>query len=328
MPDYPIHCLEPSQPSSTGLSIWDISVPPRRIHVQGSPDSLSLLDELPERGFAVVGTREPQARSIDLVHREISELADSSLIIVSGLARGIDTAAHEAALHHDLPTIAILGAGLDVEYPRENSRLRQRILDSGGLLVSEFPPGTEPRPHHFLQRNRLIAGWAKATWVVEASNRSGALNTARWAREHHRASYATPCFPGDVALAGNQTLIDRDHAIPFWAAHSLGETWVELAARPKRGEVRTKVLPISPPLPTRAEPPLPVGRELELVRFVTEATFAQGGTHVQECLEWALGEGWLAEEVFTAVRAALRAERLQICSGLLTASDLSHKRPE
>ena len=96
---------------------------------------------------------------------------------------------------------------------------------------ADTPAAVRSRGERNAARNRLIAGWAKAVWVVEASCRSGALSTARWAREQDRDCYATPCFPGDLALEGNQKLIDRHHAIPFWRAHSLGQTWLELAAR-------------------------------------------------------------------------------------------------
>jgi DNA processing protein len=311
---YPVHLLSSPEldPSSPYRHLWQVSDPPKQLYVQGTEDALSLLEELPERGFAVVGTRQPQRRSLDLVERELSALADSSLIILSGLARGIDACAHEAAVRYDIPTIAILGAGLDQNYPRENAKLRTEILAAGGLLISEFPMGIEPRPHHFLLRNRLIAGWSKATWVVEASCRSGALNTARWAREQDRDCYATPCFPGDLTLEGNQKLIDRNHAIPFWETHSLGQTWLELAARAETSTGQ-KHLPIGASAHASRVP-------AEFLRLVTESTLSQGGILLQECLEWALSEGWEASDLFLAVRTATQAGCIQNRGGLLTAS--------
>jgi DNA protecting protein DprA len=328
MPAFPVHTLSaPELDPSTRLGhLWQVSQPPRQYFVQGSEDALSLLEELPQRGLAVVGTRQPQSRSLELVAREIAELADSSLIVLSGLARGIDACAHETALRHDLPTIAILGAGLDHDYPRENGRLRSEILDAGGLIVSEFPLGTEPRPHHFLLRNRLIAGWARAVWVVEASCRSGALSTARWAREQDRDCYATPCFPGDLTFEGNERLIDRHHAIPFWRAHSLGQTWLELAARPSGDQATLPLAPEGSPAvlrPAFRGPPAAV--PVELLQLVSTATLAQGGIVVQECLEWALAHGWSAGDFFMAVRVAVKAACIQERGGLLTVPDSTAK---
>lgn len=322
MPEYPIHHFTAADPGPFGR-LWEVAQPPPELYVQGSEEALGLLEELPERGFAIVGTRQPQGRSLELLTRELGELADSDLIVLSGLARGVDTRAHETALKHDLPTIAILGAGLDQDYPRENARLKIEILDAGGLLVSEFALGTEPRPHHFLLRNRLIAGWAKAIWVVEASCRSGALSTARWAREHDRDCYATPCFPGDLALEGNQKLIDRHHAIPFWQAHSLGQTWLELAARapaqpslPLEGGLLPSIL-----LRPAAFRPRPDTVPAELLQLISTATVSQGGILIQEVLEWALAQGWTPANFFMAVRAAVMAECIQERGGLLTAPE-------
>ena len=195
--------------------------------MRGRPHAFELLRWLPEFGFAVVGTRKPQARSIQLTRSRLRALEGTRLIIISGLALGIDAAAHEAALSSRLPTIAILGGPLDEIYPPENRELASRILRQGGLLVTEYPPGAKIERHFFLMRNRLIAGWSKATWIVEAGFRSGALNTAKWAFDQNRDTYATPCFPGDPAHAGNQGLIYGDKAHPFWEPDNLGHTWQE-----------------------------------------------------------------------------------------------------
>ena len=150
-----------------------------RIWIQGNT---ALLSQLPHNGLAIVGTRLPTLRSIDWVEQTILGLKDRNLVIVSGLARGIDAAAHVAALKAGLPTVAILGCGLDHTYPPEHTRLRAQILEAGGAIISEFEPSLPARAHYFLKRNRLIAGWSRATWVVEAPGRSGTLNTAAWAR--------------------------------------------------------------------------------------------------------------------------------------------------
>jgi DNA protecting protein DprA len=300
--------------------LWAVPEPPEEIFIQGSLKALGLLQRLPEEGLAIVGTRNPQPRSIALVEKQIQDLAGAPLVILSGLARGIDTAAHSAALRWGLPTVAFLGTGLQFTFPQSNVRLRQEILESGGLIVSEFPFGMPGLGHQFLQRNRLIAGWAKATWVVEAGKKSGALNTARWARELHRACYAVPCFPGDPALAGNQTLLDRDHAFSFWGIHSLGATWLELATRPAPLLTPSNInenalelgLPVSSPL-ARSDSEI-------LTQQVKTWTFQKGGTQIHELLDWAAAEKWCPARFFTAFEQAVRqgwvSERSGVVIGL------------
>jgi hypothetical protein len=199
--------------------------------------SLSLLADLPDLGLAIVGTRHPQRRSLELVEKTISELKDTRIIIVSGFARGIDSHAHEMAIQYGLPTLAILGCGIDQNYPKENRRLRDRILDSGGMILSPFAPGTPPLPRNFFERNGLIAGLSQAVWVVEAAAVSGTLNTANWATRLNRQLYATPCFPGDHFYQGNEKLLSQRApdrypvAEPFFGVHSLASTWTTLLNR-------------------------------------------------------------------------------------------------
>jgi len=209
--------------------LWNISQPPDCFYLQGSEAGLQLLSKLPERGLAVVGTRNPHTQSLEHLKQWITQLRHSNLIILSGFARGIDGCAHQAALNAGIPTIAVLGAGFYSNYPSQHRQLRHQILESNGLLVSEYHPETEPRPHHFLKRNRILAGWSQATWVVQAAQPSGALNTAYWARELDRPCFAVPNYPGNPDFAGNQVLLDRDHALTFWGIHSLGSVWLELA---------------------------------------------------------------------------------------------------
>jgi len=144
---------------------------PRKLFLLGEPQSLNLLERLPLDGLAVVGTRNAQPRGLLHLSRCIQRLAGPRLIILSGLARGTDTAAHRAALSAGLPTIAVLPGGIDKVYPPENTPLSQQIIQNGGLLVSEHPVGFPIFPGQFLRRNRLIAGWARATWVVQAGQR-------------------------------------------------------------------------------------------------------------------------------------------------------------
>ncbi len=271
---------------------WKWSDPPEILHTQGTPKAFELFRRLPEDGLAIVGTRQPQHRSLQLLRKSLKMLEGTNLIIVSGLAIGIDTVAHTSALEAKLPTIAVLGAGLDIPYPWSNQDLRKRILNSDGLIVSEFPTASPPRKHHFLQRNRLIAGLTRATCIIEAAQRSGALNTAKWAREQDRTCFAVPCFPEDPALAGNQILLDRDHALPFWNASSLGVCWLELA---------TLKMPQSETLSPHCSKDA-----LKLFQKAKKLSSVQGATDVQQLLDWAFSEHWDPARFYGALGEAIR----------------------
>src|SRR5207237_7739311 len=134
-----------------------------------------------------------------------AELAEAGYAIVSGLARGIDTAAHEAALGGG--TAAVLAGGIDIVYPPENQELHEAI-GSQGLLVTEMTPGTVPRAEHFPRRNRIISGIARAVVVIEAAARSGSLITARLAAEQGREVFAVPGSPLDPRCEGTTNLLN------------------------------------------------------------------------------------------------------------------------
>lgn len=146
---------------------------------------------LSEPQLAMVGSRNPTAGGRSTAREFASFFARAGLTITSGLALGIDAACHEGALATDGPTIAVLGCGLDQIYPREHEALAERVA-ACGALVSEFPPGTEPLPACFPQRNRIIAGLSHGTLVVEAAQRSGSLITARLAGVAGRDVFAIP----------------------------------------------------------------------------------------------------------------------------------------
>lgn len=208
--------------------LLDCPAPPLTLWVEYRDEkSLELLKRLPTYGLGVVGSRVPQARSRALMETVFRALARTSLVIVSGLARGIDAEAHELALDFKLPTIGILAHGLDIHYPAETSELRERILNSGGLVVTEYAPQVNALRHQFIQRNRLIAGFSRAVWVVQAGRTSGALNTAIWAREAERTVYVTPSFPGDPSMAGNEFLLKESFASMLFSAESFGSSWIE-----------------------------------------------------------------------------------------------------
>lgn len=161
---------------------------------------------------AVVGTREAGARSLDLARDLARVLAEAGVAVGSGLALGVDGAAHEGALSADAaPTFAVLGSALDVCYPPEHHGLAERIAGVGALL-SEHPPGTRPHAGHFPRRNRLVAALTEATVVIEAPERSGALSTARWAVELGRDVWAAPGPAGRPSHRGCHDLIRRGMA--------------------------------------------------------------------------------------------------------------------
>ncbi|MBQ8703712.1 MAG: DNA-processing protein DprA [Bacteroidales bacterium] len=166
-----------------------------------------------ERTLAVVGTRRATPQGRDATDRLVGQLAPLKMPIVSGLAYGIDTAAHTAALDHGLPTVAVLGHGLDRIYPPSNRNLAARIVAGGGALVTEYPMGTAINPRYFPARNRIIAALADATVVVEASEKGGALITAAIAAGYHREVFAVPGRLTDTYSRGTNNLIATQRAL-------------------------------------------------------------------------------------------------------------------
>jgi DNA processing protein len=162
----------------------EIPHPPFAIYIKGT-----LASEKPR--LAIVGTRKSTETGRRLAAQFGSECAPSAEI-VSGLAIGIDAAAHEGALSAEGITIAVLPGGVDEVYPKFNGLLAGRILQAGGALVSEYPPGTEPRPFRFLERNRIVSGLARGVLIIEASERSGSLATARFATDQNRDVFVVP----------------------------------------------------------------------------------------------------------------------------------------
>lgn len=172
----------------------EIIDPPLALHFRGDRTLLA------SPSLAVVGSRRASPYGVNAARHLAGHLAEAGLTIVSGLALGIDAAAHEAALACGGRTVAVLGTGVDLSYPRSNGRLRRRI-ESEALVVSEFGPGTPPLPENFPIRNRVISGLALGTLIVEATGRSGSLITARMAAEQGREVFAVP---GSIFFAGTE----------------------------------------------------------------------------------------------------------------------------
>jgi DNA processing protein len=214
--------LEPSDPDYPRLLLAGTTPP--TLHVRGSlvaDDALAI---------AIVGSRRATQYGAHFAERLAGELAARGVTIVSGLARGIDTAAHQGALAAAGRTIAVLGCGIDIVYPPENAPLARKI-ERQGAIVSQFSPGTPPLPYHFPVRNAVIAGLALGVVVVEAAERSGALITARLAAEMGREVYAVPGNVTSALSRGAHGLL-RDGAtlVQDWTdvVQELPEAWRRL----------------------------------------------------------------------------------------------------
>lgn len=209
--------------------------PPPTLYVRGDC-SLNA-----ERMIAVVGARQC-TRDGQRAAREFSKgLAENGVVVVSGMARGIDSFAHRGALDGHGATIAVLGCGVDVVYPPENDRLMAEILDNGGAIVSEFTPGTPPVPGNFPARNRIISGLSRGTMIVEGAKASGAMITVNLALEQGRDVFAVPgSIYSPLSSAPNQLILDG--ATPVLSPWDILEHY-RWEQRPAQGAVRPSPRP-------------------------------------------------------------------------------------
>lgn len=203
---------------------------PALLYVRGT---LLPADEL---AIAMVGTRKATPYGADMARRFALDLARAEVTIVSGLALGIDTVAHHAALDGGGRTIAVLGSGVDVIYPSRNRKLAERLINEGAL-VSEYPLGTKPDARNFPARNRIISGLSRGVLVVEAPRKSGALITAEFAADQGRDVYAVPGSARSPASAGCHQLI-REGATLVTSAQDILD---ELAVDAVRAAVQTRL---------------------------------------------------------------------------------------
>lgn len=240
-----------------------IAHPPHLLYVYGETD---LTDRFP---VAVVGTRRASAYGLTHTREIAAELAQTGVCVVSGLALGIDAAAHTGALDGGGRTVAVLGSALDKPYPQENEPLMRRILESGGSVVSEYAPGTPPSRYSFLQRNRIIAGMCLGTLVTEGPRRSGALNTATRTLENGREVFA---LPGNVDSPGAQLpnmLISEGARLVTGAADILSALVIEPKDEPKAAQAA--VAPME--APAEKKPHIPGGLD-ETQRAICAALLA------------------------------------------------------
>jgi DNA processing protein len=214
---------EPSFPS--GLAV--ISDPPIGVFVRGVVPSAP--------AAAIVGSRRATSYGREVAEHFGRELAAAGVTVVSGMARGVDAAAHRGALATGGPTVAVWGAGPDRVYPKEHASLAEEIA-AAGALVTEYPPGSAPLPHHFPERNRLIAGLAQVVIVVEADERSGALVTARLALDEGREVMAVPGSVFSRLSAGPNGLLRAGAAPALSAADVLAVLGVAPGATSRDAE--------------------------------------------------------------------------------------------
>lgn len=188
----------------------EMNDPPEQIYIRGDASILSAPHIL-----ASVGSRKANSYGKQAISILLPPAVRADIVITSGLAYGVDALSHQVAVKEKKPTIAVLGGGIDDKtiYPAPHRKLAHEILEYGGAIVSEWPPGTPARPAHFLQRNRIIAGLAQATLVVQAATKSGSLVTARLALDYNREVLAVPGNINEPIAQGTNLLI-QEGAIP------------------------------------------------------------------------------------------------------------------
>jgi DNA processing protein len=194
------------------LTREDAAYPERLKEIYDPPSMLWMRGDaalLARPGIAVVGTRHPTPYGSGMAEMLARDLANRRLVIFSGMARGVDSFAHKGALDAGGKTVAVWGTGIDVVYPKENKKLAERIVESGGAIVSEYPLGTFPAPQNFPIRNRILSGMSVGVLVIEAGEYSGTRITARCAMEQNRDVYAVPGNVTNKNAWGPNTLIKQ-----------------------------------------------------------------------------------------------------------------------
>ncbi len=212
-------------------------------HISGPPAKLYILGAIPDRPcVAIVGSRRPTAYGKQITYIIAGELAAAGVCIVSGLAIGIDGIAHQAALDNGGSTIAVLGSGINLLYPPRNRGLAQKIIASGrGAVISEFEPNQPALPHHFPQRNRIIAGLSLGVVITEGNVDGGSMITAGLARDFNRQVMAVPGNATNLRAAGPHKLLREGAALVTSAEDILNEL-----------NLKENALPAPPPTPANA----------------------------------------------------------------------------
>ncbi len=190
---------------------------------EAMPEYLYVKGNLPDpekKCVAIVGARSCSMYGKNHAIKLARMLAENGVQVISGLAFGIDASAHQGCLEGGGRTFAVMGCGIDICYPESNRRIYRSILNSGGGIISEYPPGTPPLPHHFPIRNRIISAMSDAVVIIEAKSKSGSLITANYALEQGKTLYAMPGRVNDVLSAGCNELISQG-AFPLLSVYQL-----------------------------------------------------------------------------------------------------------
>lgn len=232
------------------LSLTDEDYPSRLSDIDRAPVTLFCLGKADldaDRIMSIVGTRHATAYGVRYVAKLVEDLAPyfPGMVIVSGLALGIDSAAHEAALKAGLPTVAVVAHGLNTIYPSQNRDLAKRIIASGGAIISEYPSGVTPYKSRFLERNRIVATMTDAVLVAESADKGGAMSTAAVASSYGRELLALPGRIGDEMSAGCNRLIRSQKAL---MAGSAADLMSMLGWEPKNVTVAPKQRDLFPEL--------------------------------------------------------------------------------
>jgi DNA processing protein len=279
----------------------EIYDPPPVLWVRGDVRQLS------RPAIAIVGTRHPTLYGSGIAEMLARDLAARRLLIVSGMARGIDTCAHKGALAARTPTVAVWGTGIDVVYPKENKKLAEEILAMGGAIVSEVPMGTFPAPQNFPRRNRILSGLSVAVLVVEASENSGTRVTARCAADQNRDLFAVP---GNVTSKSSwtpNTLIKQGaKLVATWE-----DVWEDLPSQ-VRLELEDQVPSASKSETSASLLPDPVLRPEEAM--VLEVLRTDESLQIDEILDL-LETQLTSSEVFTALFELEMAGRIRSLPG-------------
>ena len=192
------------------VKVGDSRYPKKLLNIPEKPKELYYLGNLPREdvpSVAMIGARGCSAYGKRFAGKIAKELSNAGVQIISGMARGIDTRCQEGALEGKSPTFAVLGCGVDLCYPEENQVLYEKILEQGGGILSEYPPGDKPLAWHFPQRNRIISGLSELVVVIEARVKSGSLITVEWALEQGKDIMALPGRVDDPLSEGCNRLI-------------------------------------------------------------------------------------------------------------------------
>ncbi|MDR3740625.1 MAG: DNA-processing protein DprA [Terracidiphilus sp.] len=295
---------------STLLMFADTEYPERLREIYDPPPVLWVrgsVDLLQRPSIAIVGTRHPSPYGAGMAEMLARDLSARRLLVVSGMARGVDTCAHKGALAARMPTVAVWGTGIDVVYPKENRKLAEDILSSGGAIVSELPMGTFPAPQNFPRRNRILSGLSIAVLVVEASENSGTRVTARCAEEQNRDLYAVP---GNVTSKGSwtpNTLIKQGATLTAtWE-----DIWENLPSQ-VRLQLEAEAGSASKPESTASLLPDPVLRPQEAI--VLEQLRSDESVHIDELIE-TLETELTSSEIFTALLELQMAGRIRELPG-------------